>query len=474
MQRIKTLKTTKFLAYVLIGVFLFYLNAAEISYSQSPSPEEFVQEGKTLYSVGNYELSIEKLRQAESYLKAVKDRAKAEKLAEIYFYQGLNFAKQGNEKISKAFFKRALHYSPEKEYDTSLMNETTKKIFTKAKLEFEKEFSPKAMGMPADGDGGGGSSAAWIVLGIVVLIGAGVLAYFLLKEKEEEKEKEKEPDVGSIQVNSTPTGATIWLDGSNTGQTTNATLTNVSVGSHTIKLVKERYQDWETTVNVQKNQTSTVNATLKPGSFTENFNDGKADYWKKGEGPATWVVEGGVYKVKQGGRNRQTSYYNFRFSNNWTYEIKGKIAVGRAYHVLGPAFGGNNNFSVFYYLDVSPGNQMWSVWKISNIKTASVIKNWTTNKAINKTGWNKLKVVAQGNTFTFYANNTQLGQVTISGVPSKGKIGLCTWTYSNLDQTHFDNISFNLSATFTSTFRKGEILTPRPASRPDADSGIIK
>ena len=77
------------------------------------------------------------------------------------------------------------------------------------------------------------------------------------------------PSYGSIQVNSTPTGATIWLDGSNTGKTTNALLTNISVGSHTIKLTKDCYKDFEITVSVQENQTEIVDTTLEE-SFSES------------------------------------------------------------------------------------------------------------------------------------------------------------------------------------------------------------
>ncbi len=42
--------------------------------------------------------------------------------------------------------------------------------------------------------------------------------------------------LGRIQVNSTPTGAEIWLDSANTGKTTNYLLTSVSPGEHTVKL----------------------------------------------------------------------------------------------------------------------------------------------------------------------------------------------------------------------------------------------
>ena len=468
MRSIKKGRISKILAYVLIGAFLFYLNAIEISYSQSKSPENYIREGKELFKKGAYEESLKRLERAEFYYKTIEHKTKEERLAEIYFYQGLNFVKKGERKIAKEMFKRAIRYAPERDYSNELMDEEAEEVFNLAKAEYEADFSPEAMGKPADGNGGG-SSAAWAVLAIVALVAAGVLAYLLLKSKEEE---EKEPDVGSIQVNSTPDGATIYLDNQNTGQITPATLTNVSTGSHTVKLVKERYQDWETTVNVTKNQTATVNATLEPGSFTENFNDGKAQYWKKGEGKANWVVQGGVLKCKGQGHDRNTYYYNLgTFSNNWTYEVKGRIAIGESWHVFGPAFGGNNNFTVFYYLDVSPGDQIWSVWKIDH-GNPKKIKDWVKDNAIFENGWNKLKVVANGKTFTFYANGKKLGTVTITDVPSKGKIGLCAWSYSYVDQTHFDDVKFTLQTSVSGFPTKGEILTPRPASRPDADSGI--
>jgi hypothetical protein len=69
---------------------------------------------------------------------------------------------------------------------------------------------------------------------------------------------------GSIQVNSNPTGATIWLDGSDTGKTTNSFLTDVPMGSHTLKLTKNCYQYYKTIVVVKKDQATTINAELEP------------------------------------------------------------------------------------------------------------------------------------------------------------------------------------------------------------------
>jgi hypothetical protein len=67
---------------------------------------------------------------------------------------------------------------------------------------------------------------------------------------------------GSIQVNSSPTGARIYLDGSDSGSVTNATLANIAAGSHTVRLVKEGYGDAEQTVSVTSGQTATVDLNL--------------------------------------------------------------------------------------------------------------------------------------------------------------------------------------------------------------------
>jgi formylglycine-generating enzyme required for sulfatase activity len=68
--------------------------------------------------------------------------------------------------------------------------------------------------------------------------------------------------VGSIQVNSTPTGAAVWLDAVNTGDTTNTLLANVAVGLHTLKLTLSGYQDWQDTLTVNGGEISTRSATL--------------------------------------------------------------------------------------------------------------------------------------------------------------------------------------------------------------------
>lgn len=67
---------------------------------------------------------------------------------------------------------------------------------------------------------------------------------------------------GNISVSSDPIGATILLNGSSTGATTNTILENIPAGSHTILLQKSGYSDYSQAVTVTNNATSTVSVTL--------------------------------------------------------------------------------------------------------------------------------------------------------------------------------------------------------------------
>ena len=95
------------------------------------------------------------------------------------------------------------------------------------------------------------------ILPVFLGVAAVVAIYFLFAKK-----KEKKPETGTINVRSTPDGAAIWLDGLNTGKVTNAILTGVAPGSHTVILVKEGYVDYPATVTVQAGAEAVLFATL--------------------------------------------------------------------------------------------------------------------------------------------------------------------------------------------------------------------
>jgi hypothetical protein len=80
---------------------------------------------------------------------------------------------------------------------------------------------------------------------------------------------------GSIDVNSTPPGAKVYINGIETGMVTPIIFTK-EVGDYSVKLDKFYYEIWEDTVTVNADQTTYINApltyastetiTLQPGS----------------------------------------------------------------------------------------------------------------------------------------------------------------------------------------------------------------
>jgi len=84
---------------------------------------------------------------------------------------------------------------------------------------------------------------------------------------------------GSLRVTSTPTGAKIYLDGTNTGYTTEHEFTDLSVGTHSVTLVLSGYETSSQEVTVEKDATTAVAFTLvkkAPAIFTASPTSGVA------------------------------------------------------------------------------------------------------------------------------------------------------------------------------------------------------
>jgi hypothetical protein len=67
---------------------------------------------------------------------------------------------------------------------------------------------------------------------------------------------------GTLDINSTPSGANVYLDGEDTGQVTPIVLTNIDTGDHIIELRKFHYKCWEDIVTVMLGQTVYLNPPL--------------------------------------------------------------------------------------------------------------------------------------------------------------------------------------------------------------------
>jgi hypothetical protein len=93
---------------------------------------------------------------------------------------------------------------------------------------------------------------------LVVLFGvAGFMGGYFFRNYWPEKGA-----LGRIKIRSTPSGATIFLDGRNVGKSTPATLKNIKPGKHKVKLAKEGFVEWKAAVSVVRGKEALVEAIL--------------------------------------------------------------------------------------------------------------------------------------------------------------------------------------------------------------------
>jgi len=92
-------------------------------------------------------------------------------------------------------------------------------------------------------------------LGLMLVI--GVLIMFTSCDRP------TQPTTGTIEVNSTPSGARIWLDGVDSYHVTPHTIADVQPGEHSILLVLSGYEDWEGIVALEAGDTQGIYATLR-------------------------------------------------------------------------------------------------------------------------------------------------------------------------------------------------------------------
>jgi hypothetical protein len=74
-------------------------------------------------------------------------------------------------------------------------------------------------------------------------------------------------EVGEIDISSSPSGATVYIDSTSVGTTPYAA-TGLMVGSHVVKVTKDGYVDWSKIVKVTEGDTTTVDAELSAVTTT--------------------------------------------------------------------------------------------------------------------------------------------------------------------------------------------------------------
>lgn len=85
----------------------------------------------------------------------------------------------------------------------------------------------------------------------------------ILKTVQLVKLSASKPEVGKVEISSTPPGASIFMDSRDTGKKTPAVLANLTVEEHEILLTKNGFEPFEGSVTVSSEQTGAFAATLK-------------------------------------------------------------------------------------------------------------------------------------------------------------------------------------------------------------------
>jgi len=279
-------------------IFLFILLISsdvlpERNVSVQRDVDRLIREGKELYKNGEYREAIVKFLEA-------KDLARTrEEISDVYFNLSSAYYASNQSVEAKEHLQKSLEVLPERTIDALYYSADFVEMFNETKAELiklkEKEKRPVVKAKPAVEKkvkkGGGGFL---LVIGALV-IGGGAAALLLMGKSSDGGSNGNGtpvPVYGSIQVNSSPTGAQVFLDGSDTGHTTNTTLTDVSPGSHTVSLIKEGYEDEQASVSVTAGQTATVSVTLTEPTITV-LELPAGTVWRTGEGvEIKWGVSG--------------------------------------------------------------------------------------------------------------------------------------------------------------------------------------
>jgi hypothetical protein len=217
-----------------------------------------------------------------------------------------------------------------------------------------------------------------------------------------------------IQVNSTPPGAKIYLDGSDSGFVTPHGFPYPGAVTKAVLVRMCGYGDYAQTVTASLGQTATVDANLSIG-IHEDFAIPASSCWT----PATasyWSTSAGVYRYAHLLKLWDYSFYDHSFSGNYTVTVKMRRTKGGIDNSVAIFLASTTNMSsnsgyVFQY-----ANGWWSIWMpktwnpITDGGTWSWIRSWMRSTAVAKGfgAWNTLKIVKAGSNYTFYINNSNL------------------------------------------------------------------
>jgi hypothetical protein len=219
----------------------------------------------------------------------------------------------------------------------------------------------------------------------------------------------------AISVNSTPSGANIYVNNADSGFTTPHTFSSSAAMTMSVLIRMCGYGDHTETVTANLGETKTINATLASG-IHEDFNLPASSCWVPSNA-SYWSTSGGIYRYTRTLKNWDYNYYDYAFSGNYT--LTAKMRRSQAGITYGNALflASNNDMSscsgyVFQY----SANGYWCIWLAKGCSMTTGAGDWAWIHAWNKSDaihknldtWNTLKVVKAGSNYTFYINDKKM------------------------------------------------------------------
>ncbi|MEO0078281.1 MAG: clostripain-related cysteine peptidase [candidate division WOR-3 bacterium] len=182
-------------------------------------------------------------------------------------------------------------------------------------------------------------------------------------------------DKGWLSINSTPQGATVWVNGANTGYRTPVILEGPP-NSYQIKLTLTGYLDWEQSATIRANETTYINAQLQQQGGGGAATVTGTVRWQGGGNPSprTWVFidtvdnQGYVHPIAQAQVNPANGNYSVQVNITSPRQVVAEAwddANGNSQPDAGDGWG-------FYDPD---GNQQWTVADMFTISPGQTTSN---------------------------------------------------------------------------------------------------
>ncbi|MEW5941057.1 MAG: hypothetical protein AB1750_15425 [Chloroflexota bacterium] len=186
-------------------------------------------------------------------------------------------------------------------------------------------------------------------------------------------------------------------------------------------------------------QAFTVSVPTEPAGFYSAFTSDAAG-WVVHKG--VWALESSNYYATPGVSGKVSSISHVNDYTTLTFEARmkrtGCTGCANTLNIRGnPVLDATGWWKTEYTFDYT-NSGLFSVWRDYN-GTYTALKNWTTTSAINKGGWNILKVTASGSSLKFYINDILVWSGADASYAS-GRVGIAMYrnTTSTGDKLYVD------------------------------------